>query len=224
MQAALAGALAGFLATLPMTAAMSAAHRRLPPQERYPLPPRLITERVTGGRGGEDVQRQLTEALHYAYGALAGAAYPWLTERIGRTDMLDGPAFGVMVWTASYLGWIPAAGILDPATLHPRRRVALMIAVHLVWGGGTAALTRLFEDRKPRPQERADRPRRADPASDMAAAALAIAGGAALLAALDRLPWHGAPFGRPASSRRNGGHTGPYVAQHETASRHRRHP
>jgi hypothetical protein len=48
--------------------------------------------------------------------------------------VLAGAGFGVAVWAGSYLGWLPAAGILSPATEHPPRRNALMIASHVVWG------------------------------------------------------------------------------------------
>ncbi|ASP86732.1 hypothetical protein CDO26_19225 (plasmid) [Sinorhizobium meliloti] len=37
-------------------------------------------------------------------------------------DKLNGPAYGLAIWAASYLGWIPAAGILTPATKHPMSR------------------------------------------------------------------------------------------------------
>ncbi|HAE50229.1 MAG: hypothetical protein CMO30_07955 [Tistrella sp.] len=47
------------------------------------------------------------------------------------------------MWAASYLGWIPAARILKPATRHPWRRNLLMIAAHLVWG---ASLAKGLED------------------------------------------------------------------------------
>ena len=40
------------------------------------------------------------------------------------------------------MGWIPAAGILKPATEHPPRRNLLMVGVHLVWGAATAASLR----------------------------------------------------------------------------------
>jgi hypothetical protein len=40
------------------------------------------------------------------------------------------------------MGWIPAVGTLEPATEHPPRRNALMIAAHLVWGAATAAAVR----------------------------------------------------------------------------------
>jgi hypothetical protein len=43
------------------------------------------------------------------------------------------------------MGWLPALGILQPATKHPAQRNALMIVAHLVWGSVTglvfAALT-----------------------------------------------------------------------------------
>ena len=41
------GAMAGFLATIPMTIAMELLHRRLPWTQRYPLPPREITDDLT---------------------------------------------------------------------------------------------------------------------------------------------------------------------------------
>ena len=46
----LLGAIAGFVATAAMTAAMARLHRRLPEADRYPLPPREITQRIMGGR------------------------------------------------------------------------------------------------------------------------------------------------------------------------------
>jgi hypothetical protein len=46
----LPGALAGFSATALMTALMWRLHRRLPAGERYPLPPREITERIVEPR------------------------------------------------------------------------------------------------------------------------------------------------------------------------------
>jgi uncharacterized membrane protein YagU involved in acid resistance len=53
-----------------------------------------------------------------------------------------GATFGLGVWVASYLGLMPMLGILRPATRHPARRNALMIAAHLVWGGVLGGLMR----------------------------------------------------------------------------------
>jgi hypothetical protein len=46
MSKILTGALAGFAATFPMTAAMTAMHRLLPKREQYPLPPKQTSDLV----------------------------------------------------------------------------------------------------------------------------------------------------------------------------------
>ncbi|WP_208852307.1 hypothetical protein [Roseomonas genomospecies 6] len=137
-----AGAIAGLAGTAAMTAAMRAMFRALPEQDRYPLPPRLITDRVVGPTGlmdalDEPERRDLTLALHYGYGAAAGALYPAVAQRIGGPVVATGIGYGLAVWGASYLGWIPAMRILTPATRHPRARNTLMLAAHVVWGGVT---------------------------------------------------------------------------------------
>jgi uncharacterized membrane protein YagU involved in acid resistance len=127
------GALAGLTATTAMTAAMRLFHGALPEKERYPLPPRELIEQMNivedaGSRAAATV------AAHYAFGATAGIVYALMSRR-----MLAGPGYGVAVWAASYLGWIPSARLLDPASLHPARRNLLMIAAHLIWGAALEA-------------------------------------------------------------------------------------
>jgi hypothetical protein len=137
------GALAGLAATAPMTLAMKLMHERLPREEQYPLPPRHVTEGVAEKAGvnqhlDEDEREAATWASHFAYGAACGALYGALAgERVDSHPLLAGVGFGVAVWAGSYLGWLPAAGIISPATEHPARRNALMIAAHVVWGAST---------------------------------------------------------------------------------------
>ena len=138
------GALVGLAATAPMTLAMKLMHEQLPPEEKYPLPPRQVAEGLAEVAGvnehlDEEEKEAATWVSHFAYGAACGAAYGALSRGLGRHAALAGAGFGVAVWAGSYLGWLPAAGILTPATEHPPRRNALMIASHVVWGT-TAAL------------------------------------------------------------------------------------
>lgn len=142
----LQGALAGLTATAPMTAAMEWGADQLPRRERYPLPPRLITERLAKQTGAarhlnDSETMALTVAAHFGYGAAMGALYGAVTPR-----QLSGPttgvAFGLGVWAASYLGLLPALGILKPATEHPARRNLLMIGAHVVWGSAVGAAMR----------------------------------------------------------------------------------
>jgi uncharacterized membrane protein YagU involved in acid resistance len=130
----LLGALAGLAGTMAMTSAMSRLHRRLPPREQYPLPPREITATVLPDVPDKTV-RDSAMAAHFAYGAATGAIIAGVRPQIG---LIGGALYGVGVWGASYFGWVPALGILRPANEHPMRRNALMIGVHLVWGAMTA--------------------------------------------------------------------------------------
>jgi len=138
----LLGGIAGFVGTMAMTAAMRRLHQRLPARERYPLTPREIVDSGAAQAGvalpGE-AAKDLTTAAHFAYGAAMGALIGAMNPKPSRPT---GALAGLAVWLASYMGWIPAVGILEPATGHPRRRNALMIASHLVWGWWTAASMR----------------------------------------------------------------------------------
>ena len=155
MQTTLAGTVAGLAATAPMTGVMLALHRVLPARERYPLPPRQITMRVAEAVGvkqelGEPGREAATAVSHFGYGATAGALYGLLAPHIPGPPLVKGIGFGLAVWTGSYLGWLPAAGILPPATREPARRNALMIAAHVVWGAATGLLTEHLAERRAR--------------------------------------------------------------------------
>ena len=152
MNRILSGALAGLAATAPMTLAMKLMHEQLPRDEQYPLPPREITEEMAEKVGavehmGEAERVAATWASHFAYGAASGALYGALSGRgADARPALAGVGFGLAVWAGSYLGWLPAAGVLAPATKHPARRNALMIAAHVVWGATTGLLVERLSD------------------------------------------------------------------------------
>ncbi len=155
MNRILLGALAGLAATGPMTLAMKLMHEQLPREERYPLPPRQVTEGLAEKAGlgeqlDEDEREKATWLSHFAYGAACGALYGAVSgERVDERPLLAGVGFGLAVWAGSYLGWLPAAGVLSSATEHPPRRNALMIAAHVVWGATTGAvLGKLADDRR----------------------------------------------------------------------------
>jgi hypothetical protein len=69
-------------------------------------------------------------ASHFAYGTAAGAVFG----AIGRPGLLSGVAFGVAVWAAGYLGYLPALGLAPGAHEEPRERAKLMFTAHVVWG------------------------------------------------------------------------------------------
>lgn len=142
----LGGAIAGTVATVPMTLVMVALYRTLPAPGRAPLPPVRITAEMARRAGARETLRGRgliagALAAHFGYGAVTGALYPLLFP--ARHDSLAlGAVYGVGVWILSYLGWIPAARILEPATRHPPQRNLLMIVAHVVWGAALAASCR----------------------------------------------------------------------------------
>jgi len=133
----LIGAIAGIAGTMAMTSAMRRLHARLPAKERYPLTPREIVDSAGAPQG--EAAKAITIAAHFAYGAACGALLAAADTRMSRAS---GALAGSAVWLGSYMGWIPALGLLTPATDHPLRRNALMVSVHIVWGTATVAAMR----------------------------------------------------------------------------------
>ncbi len=135
----LSGLAAGFVATVPMTLAMVWIWKRLPRREQYALPPQEI---VTMLADKADLPVPITPAQHLAatglshfgFGAITGAVYALYEEHIDAPPAVKGMAFALLVWGTNYLFVWPTLRVLKPATQHPARRNAMMIAAHLVWG------------------------------------------------------------------------------------------
>jgi uncharacterized membrane protein YagU involved in acid resistance len=138
MDKILSGAIAGLGATVPMTIVMETIFRRLPWQQRYPLPPRKVTMELADTLGfkqelNEPQRHALTLGSHLGYGAAMGALYS-LTAQRRLPGALGGAVFGLGVWAGNYLAMLPAAGLHPHAAHSPPERNLLMIASHLVWG------------------------------------------------------------------------------------------
>lgn len=109
-------------------------------------PPEQVTDKAldaAGARATSKGERSLAASLaHLGFGASGGGAFALLDRRLGLPvpAPVQGVAFGLGVWAASYQGWIPALRILPPADDdRPGRRWA-MVAAHVVYGGVLGAL------------------------------------------------------------------------------------
>ncbi len=160
MKNVLKGALAGMIAAAPMTIVMELLHRSFPRERRRPLPPERITMNVARAVGirehfaDEGARLGATLIAHFGYAAATGAVYALLKQKSAAapasdlaardsvafiSPALDGALYGVAVWTVSYLGFVPASGLLTAATKHPAERNATMIVSHVVWGATLGA-------------------------------------------------------------------------------------
>ena len=149
----LMGAAAGTAATIPMTAYWEYMHTRLPGEPPRPLPPREIVEAMAVKAG---VSRELSErdiqnlalAAHVGYGALTGALFALTPSLDPAKSAAAGALFGLGVWTASYLGWLPASGLRQPIKYDPVARTGLLIGGHLVWGVALGLMAALGTGRR----------------------------------------------------------------------------
>jgi hypothetical protein len=146
MNSVVRGSLAGLAATAPMSLAMRTGEKLIPVHDKGHLPPRQVTEgllRKLGLRKFLDREHRETASLlaHYGFGAAAGALLGATTARTTSIPKpVTGAAVGVLVWAASYLGGLPAAGLRENMLNEPPERAMQMIGAHLVWGAIAGAL------------------------------------------------------------------------------------
>jgi uncharacterized membrane protein YagU involved in acid resistance len=145
----LKGALAGFIATAPMTVFMLATQRFLPKGQQYELPPELIIKELAH-RAHVRWHMSKTQVLiatllsHFGYGAAMGALYSPLDKKVPLPAVVKGVVFGVVVWVGSYLGLSPLMGISESAHREPVHRNLMMVAAHLVWGSSMGLVAGLL--------------------------------------------------------------------------------
>lgn len=137
------GAVAGLVATGPMTLSMAFMRRWLPWWQKAPLPPHQVTTNALTATGlerlDENYHQEATLVGHFGYGAVTGTLYP-VIHQLPLPTPVKSVLYGLGVWAVSYLGWIPAVGLLRPATERPMHRNLLMIVAHIVWGATTGLL------------------------------------------------------------------------------------
>lgn len=140
-------ALAGMIATLPMTLFMLFVQRFLPKWQHYDLPPEKITDELAERANVKkhlDKPKRVGVALtaHFGYGAAMGVLYPFFAKIASLPLILRGIIFGLGVWAASYLGLLPALQMKAPATHLPLQRNVLMIVAHVIWGAALDVFSR----------------------------------------------------------------------------------
>src|SRR5919199_2319094 len=113
VRALIEGGISGVLGTLSMSTVMLAARKvGLVGQ----LPPQRITEAAldaAGQRRSKEVQDTMAVILHLLFGAFLGSFFGLLHRRL-RVPLgtaRQGIVYGLLAWSVSYKGWIPALSI-----------------------------------------------------------------------------------------------------------------
>jgi uncharacterized membrane protein YagU involved in acid resistance len=151
------GAVAGAVATVPMTLVIELLNRSVPRHRRPHLPPRQITEELadrsgSAPRAGERALDAATMLTHFGFGAAMGAGYATFADRLPMAAPLAGSLFGLAVWAGYYAGVMPALNLQPPPHERPAYRNATMVVGHLVWGAALGLAERAL--RRGGPPER----------------------------------------------------------------------
>lgn len=137
VKAILNGAVGGAIATAAMSALMLTA-QRLGLMGKQP--PEAITEVALDAGGAhhrdEGTENALASVLHFAFGMGVGALFGLLRRHLPKKvpAAVDGVVFASFIWVSSYEGWVPALGILPPASEDRPGRPQSMYLAHIVYG------------------------------------------------------------------------------------------
>lgn len=133
------GMIAGLIGGLVATAAKTLAERMFPPRTHgEPEPPEVLSDQVSEHLSGHALSHEAREAvgegIHWAFGAVAGAAYGALAEFYPAATSKDGASFGIALGSLMHEGALPALGLsVDPEDQTMRER-ASELSSHLVYG------------------------------------------------------------------------------------------
>jgi Family of unknown function (DUF6789) len=131
----LASAAQGTIATCAMSAVMILGNRLGLMGEQ---PPVTITRRGLRAAGVDRPSapaHAIAPLGHLAFGAAGAVIYGQMRPLVERVPgALLGLAFGLVVWAMSYVGWIPALGILPAPERDRPGRPAVMVVAHVVYG------------------------------------------------------------------------------------------
>lgn len=112
-------------------------------------PPRRVIDRVAASLGKGPAARQDDEertaaavAAHLLYGGAAGAVYGTIAAKLSAPPPASGVAYGLVLWAAGYLGWLPAAGVLPPPWRQRPGGALTPLVAHAVYGLALGLVTR----------------------------------------------------------------------------------
>lgn len=129
------GLVAGAIAGLVATAAKSIAERFYPPRTHGEKePPAVLADKLAGHALSGETKVVATEAIHWGFGAAAGAAYGALAEFYPAATSKEGASFGLALMTLTHEGALPAMGLEAPAEEQTGRARTSEAATHILYG------------------------------------------------------------------------------------------
>lgn len=131
----LKGLVAGALAGIAATAAKSLSEKFYPPRVHgEPEPPEVLAEKMAGHPLDSSSKAIASEAIHWGFGAVAGAFYGALVEFYPAASAKSGASFGLALMTLTHETALPAMHLSEPADEQSPREHSSEAASHLLYG------------------------------------------------------------------------------------------
>lgn len=129
------GLLAGAIAGVAATAAKTIAEKFYPPRvQGEPEPPELLVEKLAGNSLDRQTRAAASEAIHWGFGAAAGAAYGALVEFYPAASANDGATFGMALMALTHETALPAMGLSAPVNEQSPREQSSEASSHALFG------------------------------------------------------------------------------------------
>ena len=129
------GLAAGLVAGLVATAAKTAAEMLFPPRVHGEQDPaEVLAEKVAGHELDRETKTKAGKAIHWGFGAAAGAAYGALAEFYPAATAKEGATFGLALMALTEETALPAMGAAEPAEEQTPRERTSEATSHLVYG------------------------------------------------------------------------------------------
>jgi hypothetical protein len=96
-------------------------------------------EEISGAHVPQRARPAVGQALHFAYGTVGPTLLGLVARRVGANRSVGralavGAGLGVVVWAVGYLGWLPAAKLVEPVQRQGASHVASSIVAHVAYG------------------------------------------------------------------------------------------
>ena len=137
------GILAGLIGGILAPAAKTLAEKLYPPRVHgEPEPPDVLADKISGGELSGTQKVVASEAIHWVFGAAAGAAYGAIAEYYPAATARDGANFGMTLMALTHEGALPAMGLSAEPADQTNREKASEMATHVVFGFVTETVRR----------------------------------------------------------------------------------
>ena len=131
----LKGMLAGMVGGIVATGVKTIGERIYPPRVHgEPEPPAVLADKLSDHNLSGASKTAATEAIHWGFGALTGAAYGALAEFYPAATSKEGASFGLTVMALTHQSGLPALGLSEDSEQQTTREHTSEMVTHILYG------------------------------------------------------------------------------------------